>query len=151
MARRNPRYGSPEEALVVPDRSPNLKSCLEFHNADIAALVKHLNEVRCERCLSLFSALGQGTAHDEIFAGEQELSQVPTMERRYRASASNDRSIDRWLFNEYFLIPQPERPIVGSNDWFRWLDEFQRRHPAAVSGLTQPLAKRARQVLWNSR
>jgi len=64
---------------------------------------------------------------------------------------SDDRSIDRWLFKEYFLIPQAERPMVGSNEWFRWLEEFQRRHAVDGSSLTQPLAKRACQVLWNSR
>jgi hypothetical protein len=62
---------------------------------------------------------------------------------------SNDRRIDRLLFNEYFLIPQGERPIVGSNDWFRWLEQFQQRHPVEVSRLTQSLAERARQVLWH--
>ena len=61
---------------------------------------------------------------------------------------SNNRPIDRLLFNEYALIPQGERPIVGSNDWFRWLEEFQQRHPIEVSRLTQSLAERARQVLW---
>jgi len=61
---------------------------------------------------------------------------------------SNNRSIDRLLFNEYALIPQGERPLVGSNDWFRWLEEFQQRHPIEVSRLTQSLAERARQVLW---
>src|SRR5437870_13690328 len=60
---------------------------------------------------------------------------------------SNHRPIDRLLFNEYALIPQGERPIVGSNDWFRWLEEFQQRHPDEVSRLTQPLAERARQVV----
>ena len=64
------------------------------------------------------------------------------------ASMSNDRSIDRLLFNEYFLIPTPDRPIVGSNDWFLWLERFQRRHPVEVSRLPQSLAERARQVLW---
>jgi len=64
---------------------------------------------------------------------------------------SDDRSIDRWLFKEYFLIPQAERPMVGSNEWFRWLEEFQRRHAVDGSHLAQPLAKRACQVLWNSR
>ncbi len=61
---------------------------------------------------------------------------------------SNNRSIDRLLFNEYALIPQGERPLVGSNDWFRWLEEFQHRHPTEVSRLTQSLAERARHVLW---
>ncbi len=151
MARKDQHYDLPEEPLVVLEASPNMESCLEFRNADIAAFVKHLNEVRCERCWTLFSALGQETALAEISAAKQKLSAVPITERRYGASFSNDRSIDRWLFNEYFHIPQPERPIVGSNDWFRWLEAFQQRHPVAVSGLTQPLAKRACQVLWNSR
>lgn len=61
---------------------------------------------------------------------------------------SNDSSIDRLLFSEYFLIPTLERPIVGSNDWFRWLEQFERCHPVEASSLTQPLAERARQVLW---
>lgn len=151
MARKNQQCDLPEEALVVLERSPNLESCLEFRNADIEAFVKHLNEGKCEQCLALFPAVGQGTAHDEISAGEQKLSEVPAAEGRYSASMSNDRSIDRWLFNEYFLIPQSGRPIVGSNDWFRWVEEFQQRHPVEVSRLTQPLAKRACQVLWNSR
>jgi hypothetical protein len=64
------------------------------------------------------------------------------------ASMSNDKRIDRLLFNEYFLIPLGERPLVGSNDWFQWLEEFQKRHPVEVSRLTQSLSERARQVLW---
>ena len=76
---------------------------------------------------------------------------MPSAEGQYGVSMSNDSSIDRWLFKEYFLIPQAERPIVGSNEWFRWLEEFQRRHAVDGSRLTPPLAKRACQVLWNSR
>jgi len=64
------------------------------------------------------------------------------------ASMSNERRIDRLLFNEYFLLPLEERPVVGSNDWFRWLERFQHCHPVEVSRLTQSLAERARQVLW---
>jgi hypothetical protein len=60
-------------------------------------------------------------------------------------------SIDRWLLREYSLIPQSERPMVGSNGWFRWLEEFQQRHSLEVSRLTQPLAERASHVLWKSR
>ena len=63
---------------------------------------------------------------------------------------TNDR-IDRLLLNEYLLIPHAERPMIGSNDWFRWLEEFQRRHPVEVSRLTEQLAERAREVLWNQR
>jgi hypothetical protein len=117
----------------------------------MGAYVKHLNEGKCEQCLTLFPAAEQGTAHDEIFAGKQKLSEVPAAEGKNSASLSNDRSVDRWLFKEYFLIPQSERPMVGSNEWFRWLEEFQQRHPVKVSQLTRPLAKRACQVLWNSR
>ena len=62
---------------------------------------------------------------------------------------SNGRSIDRLLVKEYFLLSLAERPIVGSNDWFQWLEEFQQRHPDEVSRLAQPLAERACQVLWN--
>jgi len=47
--------------------------------------------------------------------------------------------IDQWLYNEYVLIPQPERPMVGSNDWFRWLEDFQQRHPSEVARLNQML------------
>jgi hypothetical protein len=64
---------------------------------------------------------------------------------------TTDRLIDQWLYNEYVLIPQPERPMVGSNDWFRWLEDFQQRHPSEVARLNQPLAKRACQVVGNSR
>jgi hypothetical protein len=130
---------------------PSEIATLESRNAVIEAFVKFLNEGRCEQCLTLFPAVGQGTVHDEPSAGEQKLSEVPAAEGRYSASMSNDRSIDQSLFDEYFLIPQAEAPIVGSNDWFRWLEEFQQRHPVDVSCLTQPLAKRACQVLWNSR
>jgi hypothetical protein len=112
---------------------------------------KHLHEGKCEQWLSLFPASEQGTALDEISAGKQKLSEAPAAEGRISAAPSNDRSVDRWLLREYFLIPQSERPMVGSNEWFRWLEEFQHRHPVTVSQLTQPLAKRACQVLWNSR
>jgi hypothetical protein len=64
---------------------------------------------------------------------------------------SYERSLDRWLYNEYFLIPKAERPLVGSNEWFRWLEEFQQRHPEEVSRLTQPLSQLACQVIWNSK
>jgi hypothetical protein len=64
---------------------------------------------------------------------------------------SNDNAIDRWLLTEYSLIPRLERPIVGSNEWFHWLEDFQQRHPNEVSCLDQPLAKRACQVVANSR
>ena len=61
----------------------------------------------------------------------------------------NDR-IDRLLLNEYLLIPLAERPIVGTNGWFRWLEEFQQRHPVEVSRITQPLAERAYQVICSA-
>jgi hypothetical protein len=130
---------------------PSEIATLESRNAVIEAFVKFLNEGRCEQCLTLFPAVGQGTVHDEPSAGGQKLSEVPTAKGSYSASMSNDRSIDQSLFDEYFLIPLAERPIVGSNDWFRWQEEFQQRHPDEVSRLTQPLAERARQVLWNRR
>jgi len=119
----------------------------EVRNANIEALVKHPNEGKSEQCRALFPAAEQGTAHDGISAGKQTLSEAADDS----ASVSNDGALDRWLFKEYFLIPQSERPMVGSNEWFRWLEEFQQRHPVKVSQLTQPLAKRACQVLWNSR
>jgi len=130
---------------------PSEIATLESHNAVIEAFVKFLNEGRCEQCVTLFPAVAQGTGHDEPSAGEQKLSQVPAAEGRYSASMSNDRSIDQSLFDEYFLIPQAEAPIVGSNDWFRWLEGFQDRHPLEVARLNQPLAKRACQVVGNSR
>jgi hypothetical protein len=39
--------------------------------------------------------------------------------------------------------------MIGSNDWFRWLEDFERRHPVEVSQLTEPLPTRACRVLWN--
>jgi len=133
------------------ESSLQLESCLEFRNADIRAFVRHLHERRCERCLALFAAIRQRTAQDQTSAREQRVNQVPATERCSVSSVPIDRSLDRWLIREYFLIPDACRPIAGSNDWFRWLDEFQQRHAADVAGLTQPLAQRARQVLWNSR
>jgi hypothetical protein len=151
MAGRNRHYDLPEEARAVVQRPAKLGSCPEFRSADIAAFVKHLNETRCEQCLALFQAQGLGTGRCEISAAEQKLSEGPVAKGKSSAIVWNDASVDRWLSREYFLIPQPDRPIVGSNDWFRWLDQFQERHPVEVSHLKQPLAKRACQVLWNSR
>jgi hypothetical protein len=129
----------------------NLETCVEFRNVDIKAFVRHLHERRCEKCLALFAAVRQGTARSAIFAREQKSSEVRAAEGRLSAARSNDRTIDRWLSYEYFLIPQLERPMAGSNEWFRWLEEFQQRHPVEVSRLGQPLANRACQVLWNSK
>jgi hypothetical protein len=148
MAGQNRCHDLPGETRAALQRPARLGSCLEFRNADIAAFVKHLNEARCEQCLALFQAKAPGTGPD--LTSDLKLSEGPAA-RGTSSVAWNDGSVDRWLAREYFLIPQPDRPIVGSNDWFRWLDQFQQRHPVEVSHLRQPLAKRACQVLWNSR
>src|ERR1700686_5022062 len=128
-----------------------LESCLEFRNADIKAFVRHLHERRCEKCLAVFAAVGQGAARGAMFANEQQAREIPAAEGRLGVAVANDRTIDRWLSYEYSLIPPMQRPLAGSNEWFRWLEEFQQRHPVEVSRLNQPLAIRAQQVLWNSK
>jgi hypothetical protein len=160
MARMNQHHDLPEEALPVLERSLNLESCLEFRSADVQALLKHVNEGRCEQCLTFFRAMEQ-RAKDKVTTApgvgthanggdQQKPGKVPAMNGKSSLGISEDRLIDRWLLFEYVLIPKAQRPLVGSNDWFRWLDEFQQRHPVEVSRLSQPVAKRAAKVLWNS-
>jgi|SRR5579863_6640132 len=128
-----------------------LETCLEFRNADIKAFARHLHERRCEKCWTFFQATKQASTHQEIAAPAQKVDDNLMAERRRVAAGSPVQSLDRWLIREYSLIPQSHRPIAGSNDWFRWLDEFQERHPADIARLNEPLAQRALQVLWNSR
>ena len=128
-----------------------LESCLEFRNADIKAFVRHLHERRCEKCWALFAAAGRAAPHDEAPGRAQKLSEERASEGRQVHATANYSTLDRWLIKEYSLIPQLHRPIAGSNDWFRWLEDFQQRPPADVARLKQPLAQRALQVLWNSR
>ena len=143
------------EVRHTDEYSRSLKSCPEFRNADIKAFVRHLHERRCQQCLTLFRAAAQGTSPNFTSPAAPKPSKMPVTADRsgdLRSNhRSNDRSLDRWLAFEYFLIPQRDRPLLGTNDWFRWLDEFQQRHPLEVSRITEPLAKRASQVLWNSR
>ena len=129
----------------------SLETCLEFRSADIKAFVRHLHERRCEKCLAVFAAVRQGAARGGVNASGQKAGEMPGAEGWLGATVANDRTIDRWLSYEYSLIPPMQRPLAGSNEWFRWLEEFQQRHPAEVSRLNQPLAMRAQQVLWNAR
>jgi hypothetical protein len=128
-----------------------LETCLEFRSADLKAFARHLHERRCEKCWIFFAATRQTTAHQEISAPVRDASESFFAERGHVSAGPSLQLLDRWLIKEYFLIPHSDRPIAGSNDWFRWLDEFQQRHPADVARLTEPLAQRALQVLWNSR
>lgn len=128
-----------------------LEPCLEFRNAEFKAFVRHLHERRCEKCWAVFAAAGQSTAQVKISALAPKVSAVPATHGHHAPAAQREKSLDRWLIKEYSLIPRPLRPIAGSNDWFRWLDEFRERHAADVAQLTEPLAQRALQVLWNSR
>jgi len=133
------------------DRFSRLESCLEFRNADIKTFARHLHERRCQKCWALFAAAGQGLPHHDVSERAPKLNEAPAAQGRYASVKPYDTNLDRWLITEYSLIPPMHRPIVGTNDWFRWLEEFQERHAAEVAGLRQPLAERALQVLWNSR
>lgn len=135
----------------IGESTSRLETCLEFRNADIKAFARHLHERRCEKCRTFFAASRQVSTHPEISALVQKENEDLAVERRQVAAGSSVQSLDRWLIKEYFLIPRLHRPIAGSNDWFRWLDEFKERHPADVARLGEPLAQRALQVLWNSR
>ena len=132
------------------DSFSKLESCLEFRNADIKTFVRHLHERRCQKCWALFAATEQALPHDVSKRGPK-LNEAPAPESRPASGTPHDADLDRWLIKEYSLIPAMHRPIVGSNDWFRWLEEFQERHAADVAGLRQPLAQRAVEILWNSR
>ena len=127
-----------------------LESCLEFRDADFKAFVRHLHERRCEKCWKLFAAAEQSAPNHEVSGRVQNVNRASASEGRQVPATAKDISLDRWLIKEYSLIPPTHRPIVGSNDWFRWLDEFQERHPADVARLDQPLAMRAQKVLWDS-
>ena len=136
---------------MVHGRSGSLETCLEFRRADIKAFVRHLHERRCEKCLAVFAAVREGAARGGAITNEQQAREMPAAEGRLAAAVANNRTVDRWLCYEYLLIPQRERPLAGSNEWFRWLEDFQQRHPVEVSGLNQPLAMRAQRVLWDSK
>jgi hypothetical protein len=133
------------------DSFSRLESCLEFRNADLKTFVRHLHERRCQKCWALFAAAGQAAPHRDVSKRGPKLNEAPAPESRSASAGLHDSNLDRWLIKEYALIPAMQRPMVGSNDWFRWLEEFQERHAADVEGLRQPLAERALQVLWNSR
>ena len=129
------------------ENSPNLECCAEFRKAELKVFLRHLHERKCERCWAFFQAVEQGTANGAISVDGQKGSKPVAG----GAAPSNDRTIDHWLTFEYRLIPQRERPMAGSNEWFRWLEEFQERHPVEVSQLKHPLSDRACRVLWNSK
>jgi hypothetical protein len=133
------------------ESTSRLETCLEFRKADLKAFARHLHERRCEKCWAFFSATRQVTAHQEISTPARRVKESVAAERRHTPAGLSVQSLDRWLIKEYSLIPHSDRPIAGSNDWFRWLDEFQERHPADVARLNEPLPQRALQVLWNSR
>ena len=57
MLRRARNHGLTEEQLAVLRRSPNLKTCRKFRKADIFKFVEHLNEGKCEQCVSFFRML----------------------------------------------------------------------------------------------
>ena len=57
MPRKKRNDGLPDEVLAVLRSSPNLKPCREFRKADIFKFVAHLNEGKCEQCLSFFRQL----------------------------------------------------------------------------------------------
>jgi hypothetical protein len=126
-----------------------LETCLEFSTADLASFVRHLNEGFCEKCLKLLPAVKQVAEREGIPV--QRRNEAPTGDGESSAAMRNERSVNHWLFREYSLIPPRERPLIGSNDWFRWLEDFERRHPVEVLQLTEPLPTRACRVLWNSR
>jgi hypothetical protein len=48
-------YDLPEEVLTVLRVSPNRKPCVKFRRADIVKFVPHINEGKCEQCLSFFN------------------------------------------------------------------------------------------------
>jgi len=133
------------------DSFSRLESCLEFRNADIKTFARHLHERRCQKCWALFAAAGQAAPHHDASERGPKLNEAPAPEGRPVSLTPHNANLDRWLIEEYSLIPAMQRPIVGSNDWFGWLEEFQERHAADVAGLRQPLAQRALQVLWNSK
>jgi hypothetical protein len=146
----NPNQDRDLRKTTRTPRDPRqLEACPEFRNANIESFMKHLYEGTCEECLTLLPAAAR-------FA-----EPIRTEKRAYSAAAGaslgtatmgrGGNTVDRWLAREYSLIPQAQRPMVGSNDWFHWLDQFQQRHPAEVSKLDEPLARRAYQVLWNSK
>jgi hypothetical protein len=126
-----------------------METCLEFRNADLKAFARHLHERRCEKCWAFFAATRQAGTHQENSAPVREASESFAAGSGHVSVGPSVQSLDRWLIKEYFLIPHVDRPIAGSNDWFRWLEEFKQRHPADVARLTEPLAQRALQVLWN--
>jgi hypothetical protein len=128
-----------------------LETCLEFRNADLKAFARHLHERQCEKCWTFFAATRQATAHQEISTPARKVNENFGEERGHVPAGPSVQSLDQWLIKEYLLIPHSDRPIAGSNDWFRWLDEFQQRHLADAARLTEPLGQRALQVLWNSR
>jgi hypothetical protein len=43
----------PPEVLAVLRVSPDLRLCLKFRHANIYQLAEHLNEGKCEMCMSL--------------------------------------------------------------------------------------------------
>jgi len=136
---------------MVRERPGSLETCLEFRQADIKAFVRHLHERRCEKCLAVFAVVREGAARSGMNAKERQARKMPAAEGRLAAVVANDKTIDRWLSYEYSLIPPMQRPLAGSNEWFRWLETFQQRHPVEVSRLNQPLAMRAQKVLWDSK
>jgi hypothetical protein len=124
--------------------------CGYFRNAGIATFVRHLGETRCHRCLALFAELRRASLLEDTTSEEPPTQAASPSEALSHHSVPSERSVDHWLAYEYSLIPLRDRPLAGSNDWFRWLDDFEGRHPLEVSRLDQPLASRAHQVLWNS-
>jgi hypothetical protein len=147
MASSNQNHDFSEGPRKMPRSPARLETCLEFSNADLACFVRHLNEGFCEKCLKLLPAVKQVAEREGISL--QRRNEAPAGDGESSAAMRN--SVNHWLFREYSLIPPRERPMIGSNDWFRWLEDFERRHPVEVSQLREPLPTRACRVLWNSR
>lgn len=149
MAGGNRQYDQTEEARRLFARGQRTESCAEFRHADVESFMKHAKARRCPQCLALFPVAWQRAARSGFSPEPAKAAETPVALGAPCASALNDRKLHRSLVNEYLLIPQLQRPMVGSNEWFSWLDEFRERHPVEVAHLNQPLGMLARQVLWN--
>ncbi len=53
MLRKKPNDELPEEVLAVLKISPDLRPCPKFRRANIYQFAEHLNEGKCEQCLTL--------------------------------------------------------------------------------------------------
>jgi hypothetical protein len=54
MPRKKRNDSLPPEVLAVLRSSPNLEPCRKFRQADIFKFAEHLNEGKCEQCVSFF-------------------------------------------------------------------------------------------------